>query len=277
MNGEQRALDPHLAANQSNWDSRVPIHLGPGGYGLQKYIDDRSLISHVIDFDRTNLGDLAGKRVLHLQCHIGQDTVSLARLGATEVVGVDFSAAAIQAARELVAATGDSVTFIESDVYNAADALDGDFDVVYTSVGTICWLDDIARWAQTIASLLRPGGRFVFRDLHPVLATYEQVGEELVHLYPYWHDRDQPLRFEETESYSGTGTLDSPVSYEWIHKISDVLNALIGAGLTIDLVEEHQGCEWQMFPMAVAEGTQHFLPDSLRDKIPVFWSVGASG
>ncbi len=269
-------LDPLLAANRANWDARVPVHLGPGGYDVGAYVADPGRISKVVASDRERLGDLAGMRVVHLQCHIGTDTISLARLGAAEVVGVDFSRPALVAARTLAAEVGANARFIRADVYRAAEVVGERFDVLYTSVGTICWLDDIERWAANVAGLLKPGGRFVFRDLHPIMWVHEEIDGRVVPHYPYWQSPDRPQEFVEAESYLGEGTIESPRSYEWNHTVGETLNALIGAGLRIDRVDEHQGCDWQLFPSAVAEGPQFFLPDHLRDKLPVSWSICAT-
>lgn len=269
-------LDPLLAVNLANWNSRVPIHLGPDGYEVERYIEDPTSVSKVVAFDAPKLGDLTGLSVVHLQCHIGTDTISLARLGASEVVGIDFSEVALAAARELTTKTSDNARFVLSDVYHAAATVEQRFDLLYTSVGTICWLDDIDRWAGNVVGLLKPGGRFVFRDLHPTMWTFEEVDGEIVPHYPYWQQQDRPLSMEEPESYVGTGTVSAPRTNEWNHTIAEVLNALIGAGLRIDHLDEHRGCDWQLFPSAVTEGDQYLLPEHLRDKLPVCWSITAT-
>ncbi|MGF1598467.1 MAG: class I SAM-dependent methyltransferase [Acidimicrobiales bacterium] len=269
-------VGPALAVNRANWDSRVPVHLGPGGYDVDRYVDDPARVSSVVAFDAPALGDLTGRRVVHLQCHIGTDTISLARLGAAKVVGVDFSLPAIEAARALVARTGDEVGFVHTDVYRAAAALGPSFDIVYTSVGTICWLDDIDRWAANVAGLLVRGGRLVFRDLHPTIWPYEEIDGTLAPVYPYWQRPDEPLVLNTTTSYLGCGQLLSPTTNEWNHTVAEVVNALIGAGLRIDRLDEHRECDWQLFPSAVVEGDHYLLPEALRDKLPVCWSITAT-
>ncbi len=269
-------LDPLLAENRDNWDSRVPVHLGPNGYRQERYVDDPTWVSEMVRFDQPLLGDLTGLSVVHLQCHIGTDTVSLARVGPSEVVGVDFSEPAIEAARDLAARTGANVTFVVSDVYNAAVTVGREFDVLYTSVGAIGWFPDLARWAANVAGLLRPGGRFVFRDLHPAAWPYEAVDGQVVPHYWYWK-RDEPLVEDEETSYLGDGKVTSPRANEWSHPVSEVLNAIIGAGLRLDRVEEHEGCDWPMFgELSPQEGDQWFFPDHLRDKVPMMWSIAAT-
>ncbi len=269
-------LDPHLEENRANWDSRVPVHLGPNGYRIERYHQDPQRVSETVTFDKPLLGDITGLSVVHLQCHIGTDTVSLARLGPSEVVGVDFSAPALEAARSLAADVGANATFVLSDVYNAAEAVGREFDVVYTSVGTIGWFPDMDRWAANVAALLRPGGRLVFRDIHPAAWPYEEVDGEVVNLYWYW-PRDEPLVIEDETSYLGSGEVESPRANEFVHPVSEVLNALIGAGLRLDRVEEHPGCDWAQFPtQSVQVGDQWFFPDHLRDKVPFMWSIVAT-
>ena len=269
-------LDPQLAENRDNWDARVPVHLGPNGYPMDLYVSDSSRVSGTVVRDIPLLGDLSGLSVVHLQCHIGTDTVSLARLGPAEVVGVDFSEPAIDAARELAAKTGANATFVLSDVYSAAAAVGREFDLLYTSVGTIGWFPDLERWAANVAALLRPGGRFVFRDLHPAAWPYENVDGEVRNQYWYWK-RDEPLIVEEEDSYLGDGKVASPRANEWAHPVSEVLNAIIGAGLRIDRVEEHDGCDWAMFgELSPQEGEQWFFPDHLRQKVPHMWSIAAT-
>ena len=167
----------YLDVNRANWDDRVAAHVASADYAVRRFVDDPGFISGVVRFDVPLLGDVRGLRGVHLQCHIGTDTVSLARLGAS-MTGLDFSAPAVAAAAELAAATGADARFVQSDVYAAADVLPaGSFDVVYTGIGALCWLPDIRRWALVVAALLRPGGRLFIRDEHPMLFTIEDPRE----------------------------------------------------------------------------------------------------
>lgn len=149
--------------NQADWDDRVPTHLASDYYSVQRYLAEPDFISHVVRFDRPRLGDISGLRGAHLQCHIGTDTISLARLGAS-MAGLDFSGVAIEAAQELASRTGADATFVQADVYRAAEILGaGQFDLAYTGVGSLVWLPDIHLWGGVIADLLRPGGRLFIR------------------------------------------------------------------------------------------------------------------
>ena len=156
-----------LAINRANWDSRVPHH--ERGYGLERFREDPTYLSAEASLDRARLGDVAGFDVVHLQCHIGHDTLSLARLGA-RMTGLDFSLPALEVARQLAADCGAAIDFVHAEVHDAVAALGRErFDLVYTGLGALCWLPDVRRWASIVAALLRPRGRLFIREGHPVL------------------------------------------------------------------------------------------------------------
>jgi 2-polyprenyl-3-methyl-5-hydroxy-6-metoxy-1,4-benzoquinol methylase len=141
--------EDYLAINAANWDSRAPLHAR--AYGIERYLDDPTALSDVVRFDGALLGDIAGLDTVHLQCHIGTDTLSLHRLGA-RMTGVDLSGASIDHARQLAADAGADITYVQSDVYSAPEALEHcTYDLVYTGIGAICWLPSIERWARTVA------------------------------------------------------------------------------------------------------------------------------
>src|SRR5213078_1111356 len=157
------------------------------GYSVDRFADDPEFLSYVVQFDRPRLGDLTGVRGVHLQCHIGTDTVSLTRLGA-RMTGLDFSAPALAEARDLAARTGAPADFVEADVSSALDVLEpASYDLVFTGIGALCWLPDIRRWAGVVDGLLRPGGRLFIREGHPMLWTLQDGRDDnlLVVEYPY--------------------------------------------------------------------------------------------
>src|SRR5579862_1489103 len=162
-------MEESLALNRALWDERAGAHAASPDYAIERFLSDPSFISDVVRFDLPRLGDVTGLRGVHLQCHIGTDTVSLARLGA-RMSGLDFSAPALAEARSLAAGTGAEVEFIEAEVYDALSVLEpGAFDFVFTGVGALCWLREIRPWAAVVAGLLRPGGWLFIREGHPVL------------------------------------------------------------------------------------------------------------
>jgi SAM-dependent methyltransferase len=236
--------------NRANWDERAPAHAASPGYGVQRFAADPDHLSHVVRFDRPRLGPLDGLDVVHLQCHIGTDTVSLARLGAKSVTGLDFSAQSLDEARRIAAAAGADVRFVQSDVYDARAALDGDFDLVYTGVGALCWLPDVQRWARTVASLLRPGGRLFIREGHPVLwaLDYDRPDDLIALRYTYFENRE-PLVFDEGGTYVSTDhKFVHNTTNEWNHGLGEIITALLDAGLAITGLVEHQTVPWAALP-----------------------------
>ena len=239
-------MDEYAFVNRANWESRVPLHVASAGYGVQRYIDDPTFLSDVVTFDRPRLGDITDKDVVHLQCHIGTDTLSLARLGA-RVTGLDFSPSALAAARQLAADCQQPVRYVESELYNAPAALGGNrFDIVYTGIGALCWLPDIKRWASVVSALLRPGGRLFIRDGHPMLwALGDERPDGLVTVeYPYFEGPG--ITFVEKQTYvDHEGELAEPESIGFNHGIGEILTALLRAGMSISSFEEHDSVPWQ--------------------------------
>ena len=236
--------------NRANWDERAPAHATSPDYNVQGFVDDSSFIGNVVQFDRSLLGDLSGLRGVHLQCHIGTDTVGLSRLGA-RMTGLDFSPAAIEQARALVARSGDDVSFVESDVYDAVSALDAEqFDLVFTGIGALCWLPSISRWAATVAALLNPGGRLFIREGHPMLwALDDKRSDGLVVVdFPYY-EREEPLVWEEGGTYVETDAVfTANTTHSWNHGLGEVATALIAEGLQITGLVEHDSVPWEALP-----------------------------
>ncbi|CAN5690664.1 class I SAM-dependent methyltransferase [soil metagenome] len=264
--------------NHANWECRVPLHTGPDGYDLAGF-DDPDFLSAVVRYDLPRLGSVQGLDVVHLQCHIGTDTVSLARLGAGSVVGLDFSGSALAAARALAERAGVNCEFVEADASDAVDALGpARFDVVYTGIGALCWLPDIRRWAGVVAALLRPGGRLFMREGHPVLWTMCEPRPDglLVLEYPYFED--DGLLFVEDTTYAGSGTLASPATISFNHGLGEIFTALTGAGLTVTHLEEHREVPWNpledaMIPSPDFDG-EYILAHG-RDRMPLTFTVQA--
>ncbi len=273
--------DAFIEQNRRNWDDRAGLHAQPTtGYRLDRYRDDRSLLSDVVDFDRRYLGDLTGLRVLHLQCHIGTDTLSLARLGA-DVTGLDQSAVSLAAARELFASVDTPGRFVQSNVYDAVDALDGEqFDLVYTGVGSLNWLPDIAGWGRVVGALVRPGGAFYIREGHPMayaLDDSDDIPMDVLQLkYPYF-ETVEPMTFDDADTYVDTAgvQLTHSRSHEWNHGIGEVFMALTNAGLRVDLLEEHRFLDWRLIPHQIERDELFHLPDHQLDMVPMMYSMAA--
>lgn len=266
-----------MAANRANWDDRVPIHTGDGGYDIAALASGERRLSGTVAHDADHLGDLAGLRVAHLQCHIGTDTLALTRLGAT-CTGLDFSAPAIASARALADRTGAAMTFVEGSVFDAVTLLGGEsFDLVYSTVGTIIWLPSISDWAAQVAGLLRPGGRLYLRDMHPTLFAVDEtrLPAEIVLRYPY-SERHGFVSFEETTSYVGDGTIGHSRTFEWNHSIAEIVSALIGNGMRLTAIADDDTMEWKFYEEQpeVAPG-RWGLPADLATRLPLMLRIEA--
>jgi SAM-dependent methyltransferase len=272
-------MQHHLDANRANWDDRAAAHaVRTGlGYGVQRYLTDPALLSGVVNFDRDRLGDIAGLNTVHLQCHIGTDTLSLARLGA-RVTGLDFSPIALAEARALVAETGDAVDFVESDLYSALTVLPpASFDLVYTGIGALCWLPSIERWAAVVAGLLVPGGRLFIREGHPILwAMDERLSDDLHLRFPYF-EQQEPLEWDDDSTYVAT---DRPIThtktYEWNHGLGEIVTALLNAGLTLTMLIEHDSVPWEALPGQMIERSNgEFALDARTGVAPLSYTIQA--
>ena len=257
------ANDDYLTANLPWWDERAPAHASSAGYGVDRYVDDPGFVGEVVSFDRPRLGDINGQRGVHLQCHIGTDTVSLSRLDA-HMTGLDFSAASLEQARRLVARTSDRVDFVHSDVYAAVGALGGQqYDLVFTGIGALCWLPNIHRWAEVVAALLAPGGRLFLREGHPVLWALADPRPDglLVLEHPYVEHRE-PMVWDEQGTYvDSEAVFEHTVSHEWNHGIGEILSGVLEAGLRLTAFEEHDSVPWDALP-----GYLERLPDQPNER-----------
>ncbi|MDZ8276299.1 class I SAM-dependent methyltransferase [Microbacterium aquimaris] len=268
--------DSARETNLRNWDERVAIHVE--GYELHKF-DDPGFLSDVVADDLVALlpfmpaQSLQGLDLCHLQCHIGTDTLSLARAGA-RVTGVDFSAPALRAAKTLAERLDIDATWIESDVLDARASVTGEFDVVYTSIGTIGWLHDLDRWATQIVELLRPGGTFYIRDGHPALFALDEFSEALTTRYAYFGD-GRALEWDQESSYAGEGTLVNTRTYEWPHPLSEIFGALLRAGLRILHFDEGTTIPWQFSSRMVEVPHGFAWPEAERNLIPCTYTIVA--
>lgn len=240
-------------------------------------LDDSGHLSTVVRTDLAALapflpeGSVENLDVCHLQCHIGTDTLSLARAGA-RVVGVDFSPAALASAAALAERLGVAATWVETDVLDARAAVSGSFDVVYTSIGTITWLPDLDRWAAQVAGLLRPGGVFYIRDGHPALYAVDEHAQELCLRYPYFN-RGKAQVWDEASTYAGDGVVEHTRTYQWAHPLSDIVNSLLGAGLQLLRLDEGTVLPWQFSPRMVPTGDGFAWPEDERDLVPCTYTI----
>jgi SAM-dependent methyltransferase len=236
--------------NRANWDDRAPAHAASADYGIDRFVTDPAHLSGIVRFDQPRLGDIRGLVGVHLQCHIGTDTISLSRLGA-RMTGLDFSSASLREARGLAQRAGDDVDFVEADVYDAADVLgEGAFGLVFTGIGALNWLPDIRRWADVVARLLTPGGRLFLREAHPVLWALADAREDglLVLQHPYF-ERAEPFVSDEPGTYVETDAeFTHTLTHEWNHGLGEIVSALLDNGLELTQLVEHDTVPYEALP-----------------------------
>ena len=239
----QNTFEQAERSNRGLWDEIAPVHaraypevdiLREGGIALD-------------EIELQEIGEVQGKTLLHLQCHIGTDTLSWARQGAT-VTGIDFSRESIAQAQELQQELGLEATFLQANVYDLRAVLSGRFDIVYTSRGVLCWLRDLDEWARIIAHFLKPGGIFYLMESHPFLNMFEETKPgELELLYPYFH-QEEPTRWDDdSPDYADASYVSQTPSYEWEWSIGDILNALLKAGLRLESFNEYDRLFFKYF------------------------------
>lgn len=274
-----------LERNRARWDELVPIHVGSEMYDRAALRAGTSRL--MTPFEEDELAAYApngwdGLRVLHLQCHFGQDTLVFAQRGA-ETVGIDFSRAAVEEARSLAAELGlaERARFVEANVYDARHRLPqpASFDVVYTTWGTIGWLPDVAEWARIISWFLKPGGRLYFADGHPAAYVHEDEPGGAADGLPvlrYSYFGGQPDVIVESGDYADAEVeVQNAVTWEWTHPISEVVTALIGAGMRIDFLREHDRIPWRMFRTLTRDGDGLWAWPQVR-YLPLGYSIGAT-
>jgi ubiquinone/menaquinone biosynthesis C-methylase UbiE len=238
----------YIQTNRANWDERVAIHLrdDAGFYRVEAFLNGGDVRP---DIDREEMHEFAGIDVLHLQCHFGLDTLSVARQ-AKSVIGVDFSPKAITAACDLAKRVGlaDRAEFVLSDLFATPTLVNRQFDLVFSTWGTTTWLPDIWRLGEVFAGFVKPGGRAYFADLHPTIAVLDEAGGSLVPTYSWRTPSDQPEVFEEDTTYTDAHSrLENKKTVEWIHPVSDHLNALLNQGLQLEFLHEHEVIPCKLF------------------------------
>jgi SAM-dependent methyltransferase len=269
---------PEIADNRKLWDAWTPIHTSGSFYDVQRFRDDPRDV-RIPPWERAEVGEVAGKSLLHVQCHFGLDTLSWARLGAARVTGVDFSEPAIAFARELAEETGLSsrARFVVSDVYDLPGPLEGEtFDVVYTGRGAIGWLPDLEPWARAVAAFVAPGGIFYMHEGHPVLWALDDEqgeGEQVRLAYDYWGG--ETLSFPVQGSYADeTAEVDAEVEHGWNHSLGEIVTLLARSGLRIELLDEKRELAWPQPFLEEHDGSWRW-PASYGGNLPLMYSLRA--
>ncbi len=263
MNSEQN----YLEINRQSWNNRVDAHLKSEFYDQAGFISGNSSLKS-IELDL--LGDVAGKSILHLQCHFGQDSISLSKLGA-DVTGVDLSDKAIDTARKIAEEAGTNTAFICCDVYDLPKYTNQQFDIVFTSYGTIGWLPDLDLWAKVVAKHLKPDGRFVFVEFHPFVWMFDDNFERIA--YNYFNSG--AIVETENGSYADKAADISQEYVMWNHALSEVFNSLIQNGLAIASFDELDYSPYNCFNKTIEFEPGKFRIKHLDDRIPMVYSVVA--
>lgn len=259
-----------FALNRASWDERVPVHVASAFYDVEGWLAEGR---GPRPGDAAALGDVSGLDLVHLQCHFGLDTLAWARVGA-RVTGLDFSELGIEQARVLAQRAGldERATFVCANVYDAVDALDHEtFDVVYVSLGALCWLPSVDRWAAVAAALTRPGGRLFLRDVHPLSDALSD--EELVIEHSYYEE-PEPLIDDSGFTYTdGTYSPAAERICSWNHSLGEIVTAVIGHGFVLESLEEHDWTLFARFPWLVRTGDHHYALPPGRPRVPLSFSL----
>jgi SAM-dependent methyltransferase len=263
--------DNFFQNNRDMWNEWAELHAGSGFYDTGGFIKGRCTLD-AIELDE--VGDVNGKSLLHLQCHFGMDTLSWARRGA-KVTGVDFSDKAIEIARNLSDETGLQADFICSNLYDLPRNLKGEFDIIYTSAGVLCWLPDLREWADVIAQFLKRGGFFYIREEHPVITMLFDDNPDVSKpeiQNSYFH-KPEPDIYPTEGSYAGVKTRRIHHSHEWTHGLGDIINSLIAAGLRIEFLHEYPKLFFKAMPYMTQDREGYWRIEG--DKIPLLFTLKA--
>lgn len=263
MNSEEN----YLEINRNAWNQKTEFHVKSDFYNQAGFLKgDTSLNSIELKL----LGNVKGKKILHLQCHFGQDSISMSRMGA-EVTGIDLSDKAIEQARQIAKETNSSAKFICCNIYDLPEHLNEQFDIVFTSYGTIGWLPDLNKWANIIARFLKPGGRFVFVEFHPVVWMFDDHFEKVA--YNYFNEK--AIVETSTGTYADRSADISQECVTWNHSLSEVFTSLLKNNLEITVFEEWDYSPYNCFNNTVEIATRQYRIKHLDNKIPMVYSLVA--
>lgn len=258
-------MDNYLEINQKLWDAKVDAHVASDFYQNESFLKGRNTLNEI---ELGLLGDVKGLSVLHLQCHFGQDTISLSRMGA-KTLGVDLSPKAIEKAREFAKATNTDAQFLWSDVYKVPAHVDGKFDMVFTTYGTIGWLPDLDKWARVISCMLNPGGKLVFAEFHPVVWMFD-IDFNYVQ-YNYFQDEAIVETAEGTYTDGGNHLIDKEVS--WNHSLGEVFQALKHNNIQVTDFKEYDYSPYNCFKNMEEFEQGKFRLKKFDKKLPLVYSI----
>ncbi len=258
----------YIEKNKNLWNNWTDHHLHSRFYNPEGFIKGESSLN---DIELNLLGDVKNKTILHLQCHFGQDTLSLARLGAI-ATGIDLSDNAIAKAKELAAQLTLNARFICCNIYDLPDYLDEKFDIVFTSYGTIGWLPDLAKWGRLINNFLRVDGMFVLVEFHPIVWMFDNDFNKI----EYGYFNKEAIVELEMGSYADSEAATNMESVTWNHPISEVFQALVSNGLRINNLMEYDYSPYNIFKHTEQVEEKKFMIKHLSNKIPLVYSMLAT-
>lgn len=258
----------YFEENRHLWNKRTAVHKDSSFYDVPSFLQGKSALNEI---EIGELGEVKGKKILHLQCHFGMDSLSLVRLGA-DVTGVDLSDEAIEEAKNLSHRSRLPARFICCNVYDLEDHLQEQFDIVFTSYGVIGWLPDLSRWARLIASYLKPGGFFYMAEFHPVVWMLD---EDFTHV-KYFYNNHETIIVDSQGTYTDPQADIQGREYSWNHGLGEVLNALIKENLHLHFCNEYMYSPYPCFRNVIQGSDGNWRVLGLEDKIPMVYSVKAS-
>lgn len=266
----------YFEANKELWDRFARLHYETESddYSVTSFLEGQSTLK---SYELKEMGNVKGKSLLHLQCHFGLDTLSWAREGAI-VTGIDLSSDGIRLAKLLTERANLKATFIESNIYDLPKLLSEKFDIVYTSIGVLCWLNDLKEWGRIIGNYLKSGGFFYIAEIHPFSYVFDNESRDIKDLqvfYDYFHN-PEPFEFDSDGTYASIETNFEPKKqYEWAHSISEIINSLIEAGLRIEFLNEYPFTVWKQFPFAELGENGYYRLKNQKAEIPLLFTLKA--
>jgi ubiquinone/menaquinone biosynthesis C-methylase UbiE len=255
----------YLSINRKMWDDRTKVHYQSDFYNVKSFVEGKDSLN-TIEIDL--LGNIKGEKILHLQCHFGLDSISLSRRGA-RVTGIDFSEESIKKARELDLLTETKTRFIQSDVYSLKDVLKEKFDIIFTSYGVVTWLPDMNKWAETIQYFLKPGGRFILVEFHPIVWMFSDDFQSI----EYHYSDTEPIFEELKGTYTDRSADITNLSVSWNHGLSVIMMALINKGLNIKEFMEYDYSPYNCFKNTIEIEKGKYQIKGLEKKIPMLYSL----
>lgn len=259
--------EQYFKENKNLWNQRTTVHKDSAFYDLAGF---KAGTNSLTTIELNEIGDVREKSLLHLQCHFGMDTMSFSRMGA-KCTGIDLSDDAIKLAREINDELRLDAKFVCCNVYDTSKYVKEEFDIVFTSYGVVGWLPDLDLWARVIAEKLKRGGFFYMAEFHPVVWMFD---EEFTHI-KYHYDNREVIITENEGTYTDRNADIKGKEYSWNHSISEVMNALIGAGLKIEFFNEYMYSPYPCFRNVVETEKGKWHIKGMEGKIPMVYSLRA--